>query len=145
MPKLKLGAAVYALIALASLAAAWTALRGHGSYAGADRPFLISMAIVFLLTGVLFGIGAVTRRGLLADDGPWICRTGWILVAGLMVASCALSFLFDTGDSSPMPPFVVAFVPAWIKRLQEKYYEGVAEAERELSAAGPGEGTRSGS
>lgn len=139
MPKLKLGAAVYALLAIGWLVSAGAVFRGYGSYAVADRWYQLAISAVYLLTGVLFGIGAVTRRGLLSDDGPRICRQGWILGVALAGAGLVVSFMGEADWGAPYPTIPALFMPPWIKRLQEKYYEGIEEAERELNPAEPGE------
>ncbi|MDX2972901.1 hypothetical protein [Kribbella solani] len=149
MPKLKLGAAVYALVAVGWLVSAVMTLRGYGDYASADRWFLIGTATAVGLTGVLYMIGAVTRRGLNATEGPRICQIGWAFVIGLVAVEFVLSFLYDqtggfvSGDGmpSPMPSMVAIFIPRGIRRMQEKYYEGIAEAEQELSARESGGGS----
>ncbi|MER7244186.1 hypothetical protein [Kribbella sp. NPDC000426] len=136
MPKMKLGAAVYALVAVGWLASAVVlVVRPFGAYADAERWFQIATAIVFALNGVLFAVGAVTRRGLAGRTGPWICRNGWVLVAGLVVVMFVLSLLTDAEGISPFPTATGLFIPHWVNRLKEKYDEGVAEAVRE----GPGE------
>ncbi|GAA1591888.1 hypothetical protein GCM10009804_55140 [Kribbella hippodromi] len=148
MPKLKLGAAVYALAAVGWFVSAVLILRGYGDYAGADRWFLIATAMPVALTGVLYTIGAVTRRGLIASEGPRICQIGWAFVIGLVAVELVLSFIYDqtggpiAGDSSPMiaPSIAAVFIPHWIGRLQEKYYEGIAEGEQELSSRESGGG-----
>src|SRR2546423_1599699 len=143
MPKMKLGAAAYALAAALSFLAAVGVYRGYGSYADAERWYLNAISVVFLLTGVMFGVGAVTRRGLLSDDGPRICRQGWIVVVALAGMGFVVAFIGDPDWGSPFPTLPSVFVPPWIKRLQEKYYEGVEEAERALSPEEPGEVPRS--
>jgi hypothetical protein len=140
MPKLKLGAAFYALVAGGWLVSAVLTLRGYGSYANAEQWYRVAIATVFALTGVMFGIGAVTRRGLVSRDGPRICRDGWIVVAALVAVAFVVSLLGEPDWGTPFPNAVAAFIPHWVRRLQEKYYEGVREAERELSPAEPGEG-----
>ncbi|GAA2801475.1 hypothetical protein [Kribbella solani] len=149
MPKLKLGAAVYALVAVGWLVSAALILRGYGDYAGADRWFLIATATAVALTGVLYVIGAVTRRGLIATEGLWICRRGWAFVLGLVAVEIVLAFIYDqtggpfAGGSSPLiaPSAVAIFIPRGIQKLQEKYYEGIAEGEQELSARESGGGS----
>lgn len=136
MPKMKLGAAVYALLALGSLVSAVLTLRHFGPYAGKHGWPLITSAAVMALTGLAFGAGAATRRGLAADEGPWICRQGWLVVLGLTVVGFVTS-VASGWDVSPLPNGPAVFVPHWIKRLQENYYEGRAEAERELSPEEP--------
>jgi hypothetical protein len=126
---MKLGAAFYALVAAGWLVSAGVLIvRPFGAYADAERWFQLATAVVFALNGLLFATGAVTRRGLVADGGPWICRNGGILVAGLVVVMFVLSLLTDADGVSPFPTATAVFIPHWVKRLQEKYYEGVAEA-----------------
>jgi hypothetical protein len=136
---MKLGAVVYALVAVGWLVSALLTFRGYGAYADAAQWYLIAMGSVFLLTGVLFGIGAITRRGLVSDDGPRICRSGWIGVIALVCAAFVVYLLGEDDWGMPFPNMVAVFIPPGIKRMQEKYYEGVAEAERELNSAAPDE------
>jgi hypothetical protein len=140
MPKLKLGAAFYALVTLSWFVSAVVTLRGYGSYAEAAQWYRVAIATVFALTGVMFAIGAVTRRGLDSPDGPRICRDGWIVVAVLVAAAFVVSLRGESDWGTPFPNAVAAFIPRWVRRLQEKYYEGVREAELELSPAELGEG-----
>lgn len=135
MPKLKLGAAFYAVVAVGWIVSAVLTFRGFGAYAGADQWYLIAMGTVFLLTGVMFGIGAITRRGLMSDDGPRICRSGWIAVSALVCAAFVVYLLGDDEWGTPFPNMVAALIPPFVKRLQEKYYKGRDEAEQELRAA----------
>ncbi|NUR97019.1 MAG: hypothetical protein HOV67_17400 [Kribbellaceae bacterium] len=140
MPKMKLGAAAYALLAVGWLVSAVLTLRGYGSYAAADQWYRNAVAAVFLLTGVLFGVGAVTRRGLVSDVGPRICRQGWIVLIGLVAVAFVVSLLGESEWGMPFPTITALFIPPWIKRMQQKYYEGVEEAERELNPEGPAGG-----
>ncbi|WP_427885116.1 hypothetical protein ACQHIV_23320 [Kribbella sp. GL6] len=128
MPKLKLGAVVYALVAVGWVVSAGAVFRGYGTYAAADRWYQVAISAVLLLTGVLFGVGAVTRRGLVSDDGPRICRQGWIVVLALVGAGIVVAFLGESEWGAPYPTASAIFIPGWIKRLQVKYYEGRAEA-----------------
>ena len=136
---MKLGAAFYALVAVSWVVSAVVTLRGYGSYAAAEQWYRIAIATVFALTGVMFGIGAVTRRGLASHEGPRICRDGWMVVVGLVGAAFVVSLLGDQEWGTPFPNAAAAFIPWWVQRLQEKYHEGVQEAERELSPVEPGE------
>jgi peptidoglycan/LPS O-acetylase OafA/YrhL len=136
MPKMKLGAAFYAVIAVGWVVSAIATYRGYAAYRDADEWFLIAMGTVFLLTGVLFGIGAVTRRGLMSDDGPRICRSGWQVVIVLVCAGFVVYLLGDDWGT-PFPNGVAAFIPGFVQRLQDKYYEGRQEAERELNPEEP--------
>lgn len=133
---MKLGAAFYAVLAVGAVVSGVLVFRGYGAYADADRWYLIARGTVFLLIGVLFGIGAVTRRGLMSDDGPRICRSGWIVVIALVCAEFVVYALGDDGWGN-FPSIVSAFIPPFVKRLQGKYYEGRDEAERELSPEAP--------
>ena len=134
---MKLGAAFYAVIAVLGVVSAVLVFRGYGAYAGADQWYLVARGTVFLLIGVMLGIGAATRRGLMSDDGPRICRSGWIVVIALVGAEFVLYALGDDGWGN-FPSIATVFIPPFVKRLQEKYYEGREEAERELSPEEPG-------
>jgi hypothetical protein len=133
VPKLKLGAAVYAVIAILLAVSVVGVLRGWGSYADVHGWPIGATAMLDALAALLFAIGAVTRRGLLADDGPWICRSGWLVLVGLTVAGAIVAFLSDTAPLWPMGPAV--FVPHFVRKMQESYHAGVAEAEVEIRAA----------
>jgi hypothetical protein len=138
VPKLKLGAVVYALLAIGLVASAVLVLRHVGPYAGVQGWPLAATARVDALSGLLFAVGAVTRRGLIADDGPWICQNGWLLLAALTAVGSIVAFL--SPQDIPMWPIGPAvFVPHFVRRMQESYYDGIAEAEREIRAAGPDE------
>ena len=137
MPKLKLGAVFYAVLAVGAVAAAALILRGDGRYAGADQWYLLVRATLFLLIGVMFGIGAVTRRGLMSDDGPRICRSGWIVVIALVGTEFVVYVV--GGEWGTFPSIVTALIPPWFQRLHVNYYEGRDEAERELSPEAPDE------
>jgi hypothetical protein len=84
----------------------------------------------------LLAIGAVTRRGLFvdSDDGPWICRNGWLLLAGLTAAGMIMALLSDQ-DISPFPIGPVVLLPHFVRKLQENYYAGIEEADVEIRAA----------
>jgi hypothetical protein len=134
MPKLKTGAVVYGLAAVALLASAVAILQQRGAYAEVSGWPLTASAVGFGLTGFLFAVGAVTRRGLAADDGPWICQNGWLLVIALTAALFAVAVLSDQEAVPILPTGPAVFLPRWIRRMQESYYEGVADAEREIAA-----------
>ncbi|WP_350278591.1 hypothetical protein [Kribbella sp. HUAS MG21] len=137
MPKMKLGAAFYGLFAVGAVVSAVFIFRGDGEYAGADQWYLIARGMLLLLIGVMFGIGAVTRRGLMSDDGPRICRSGWIVMIALVGAEFVVFALGD--DEGTFPSVVPALIAPGFQRMQEKYYEGRDEAERELNPTGPDE------
>ncbi len=131
MPELKLGAAVYAVVAVLLAVSAVMVLRRVGPYGEARGWPIAATAVVDALSALLLAVGAVTRRGLVGDDGPWICRNGWLLLAGLTVAGAVVASLSD-----PAIPFwptgPAVFLPHFIRRLQESYYDGRSEGEREL-------------
>jgi hypothetical protein len=137
VPKLKLGAVVYALVAIGLGVSAVMVLRHHGPYAGVHGWPLAATAIVDALSGLLFAVGAVTRRGLIADDGPWICRNGWLVLAAATVVGF-ITPLLSIQDLSPFPIGPAVFWPHWIRKMHESYYDGVAEAEREIAAVRAG-------
>ncbi|TCC39812.1 hypothetical protein [Kribbella sindirgiensis] len=134
---MKLGAAFYGLIAVGAVVAAVLILRGDSRYTGADRWYLIVRAVLFLLIGVMFAVGAVTRRGLMSDEGPRICRRGWVVLLALVGAEFVVYAV--GGEWGTFPSIATVLFPPWIKRAQEKYYEGRDEAERELSPEAPDE------
>jgi hypothetical protein len=138
VPKLKLGAAFYGLIAIGLAFSVVAVLQHWDSYADVHGWPLAATAVLYALAALLFAIGAVTRRGLLADDGPWICRNGWLVLVGLTAVGAIVAFLSDQG-LSPWPTGPAVFVPHFVRRMQEKYYDGVAEAEREIAAVRTGE------
>lgn len=88
-------------------------------------PYGATVVVLALTAGLLF-VGAATRWGLISDDGPWICQHGWLVLIGLTVVALGLSFLEDGGQAWPVGPAV--FVPHFVRRLQESYYEGRASA-----------------
>lgn len=133
---MKLGAAAYALFAILQIGAAILILLGFGPYAGGERWFLLVTAAVFGFSGVIYAVGAATRRGLAAEDGPWVCRRGWLVVIGLVAVGSVAAIMSDS-EGSPFPNLLAVFIPHWVKRLQEKYYEGRQEAERELNQEEP--------
>ncbi len=133
---MKLGAAFYGLIAVVGVVSAVVTFRGYGRYAGADQWYLIARGMLYLLIGLMFAVGAVTRRGLMSGDGPRICRSGWIVVIALLCAEFVVYALGDDGWGT-FPSIATAFIPPWIQRLHVKYYEGREEAERELNPEEP--------
>jgi hypothetical protein len=145
MPKLKLGAVAYGAVAVLMVIELVMILQRRTTFAEVPQPSLVVAAVVVAATGVLFAIGAITRWGLIADDGPWICEHGWVLLAGVTLLGLVGAFWNGLDDIAPLWPAGPAiFVPHWIRRSQEKYYEGIAEGERELlSRAAPGEAPRS--
>jgi hypothetical protein len=152
MPKMKLGAAIYGLAAIGTTVTVVFMLVRHGAWADVHGWVFGGLVAVVAASAVLLAIGAVTRRGLIADDGPWICRHGWAVLIGLTVVCFGLTLLTDA-DIPFIQTSPAIFIPHWIRRLQEKYWEGRVEAEvqavRERNAesvrAEPGEVPRSGS
>ncbi len=126
MPKLKLGAAVYALVGVAGVVQVVRAARHDGPWQESHGWTYGATVVVLALTAGLLLVGAVTRWGLISDEGPWICRHGWLVLIGLTVAAFGLLFLGDGGQAWPVGPAV--FVPHFVRRLQENYYEGRASA-----------------
>lgn len=133
MPKLKLGAAVYALVATGLAVSAVAVLLHWGTYAEVRGWPIPATAVVDALSALLLAVGAVTRRGLVADDGPWICRNGWLVLGGLSVAGIVVAALSDQ-EMPIWPTGPAVFLPHFVRRMQEKYYDGVAEAELEIRA-----------
>jgi hypothetical protein len=143
VPKLRLGAAVYAVVAILLAVSAVMVLLHVGPYGEARGWPIAATAMVDALSGLLLAIGAVTRRGLVADDGPWICRNGWLLLGGLTVAGAGVAAL--SNQAIPFwPTGPAVFLPHFVRRLQESYYDGRSEAELELRAV-RGEGLPPGS
>jgi hypothetical protein len=133
VPKLKLGALVYALVAIGLAVSAVAVLRHWGTYAEVQGWPIAATAVIDALSGLLLAVGAATRRGLVSDDGPWVCRNGWLLLGALTVAGAVVASLSDQ-DVPFWPMGPVVFLPHFIRRLQESYYDGVAEAEVEIRA-----------
>ncbi|TDD58282.1 hypothetical protein E1263_19910 [Kribbella antibiotica] len=135
MPKLKLGAVLYALVAIAGVVQLVRAVRhddpwqeAHGWQYGA------TVAVLALTTGLLL-VGAVTRWGLISDNGPWICQNGWIVLIALTVLAFGLALLMDGGQAWPVGPAV--FLPHFVRKLQENYYAGQQEASAAARPAAP--------
>ncbi len=126
MPKLKLGAAVYAFIGVAGVVQLVRAVRHDDPWQESHGWTYGGTLVVLALTAGLLLVGAVTRWGLISDEGPWVCRNGWILLIGLTVVALVLSFLEDGGQAWPVGPAV--FVPHFVRKLQENYYAGQQEA-----------------
>lgn len=131
---MKVGAAVYALVTVVLAVEIVLIARNYGSFADVQGAGEVTTEVVAAASALLFAIGAITRRGLIADDGPWICRNGWIVLIGVTVAGGVIGLLsgLDLGPAWPTGPAV--FLPHLIRRLHESYYDGVAEAERALTA-----------
>ena len=146
MPRLKLGAVVYGLVAIGLFVEIVPILRHYGPYAAVHGGPLAATVVVVAASGLLFAVGAVTRRGLIADDGPWICRNGWVVLIALTAVACIVTFVSDQ-DVPAWPTGPAVFLPHFIRRLQESYHDGVAEGEREIEAvrAAPDEGRPPGS
>ncbi|WP_433166258.1 hypothetical protein [Kribbella sp. CA-247076] len=142
MPKLKLGAVVYALAAVALALSAVAVHLRWSAYADVQGWPVGATVAVDALAAAVLAIGAATRRGLVADAGPWICRNGWLVLGGLTVAG-ALVAVLSNQDMTPFPIGPVVLLPHFVRRLQESYYQGVAEGEAEVRA-GRGGGFRRG-
>ncbi|MEU4608480.1 hypothetical protein AB0F43_36300 [Kribbella sp. NPDC023972] len=138
MPKLKLGAVVYALIAIAFAIEAVRMLRHDGRWGQVHGWQFTALLIVVVLTASLLAVGAVTRRGLAAGDGPWVCQNGWIVLIAIVACEFVV-LMFGSEEISRWPSPAIVFLPHFIRRLHESYYDGVAEAEREIAAVRGGE------
>ncbi|MFC9693675.1 hypothetical protein ACFTSF_34305 [Kribbella sp. NPDC056951] len=135
MPKLKLGAVFYALIAVVGVLEVVMITTQQSRWAGLHGWVLAATATADGLIAALFAIGAATRWGLIADDGPWICQHGWVVVIGLVAVKFVL-FIVQDSEAMPFPSAALVFVPHFIRRLQENYYQGRQEASSgERSAA----------
>ena len=133
MPKLKLGAVFYALTAAGLATEAVRMIRHDGQWAPVHGwAFGVLLAVAVLATVVL-GIGGATRWGLIADEGPWICQNGWLVLIGL-AAAAFVTLMLTNQDVMVWPAPTVVFLPHAVRRLQESYYDGVADAEREIEA-----------
>ena len=134
-----LGAAVYGLAAIATTVSVVLMLVRQGVWADVHGGVFGALVAVVALSAVLLAVGAVTRRGLIADDGPWICRHGWTVLVGLTALGFVLTLLTDA-DVHWLQTSPAVFIPHWIRRLQEKYREHRVEAEvravRDRNAAG---------
>ncbi|MFF0344944.1 hypothetical protein [Kribbella sp. NPDC004875] len=128
MPKMKLGAVVYGLAAIATTVGVVLMLLRHGPWADVHGWVFGGLVAVVAASAVVLAIGAVTRRGLIAGDGPWICRNGWTVLLGLTVVSFVLGLLTDA-DIPFIQTSPAIFIPHWIRRLQENYWDGRVEAE----------------
>lgn len=134
---MKLGAVIYGLVAAGTTVQVVLMLRRHDAWADVHGWVFGALVAVVALSGVLLAIGMVTRRGLIAADGPWICQNGWIVLIGLTAVAFGLTLLTDA-EVPWLPTAPAVFVPHWVRRSYESYHEGRAEAERELSSAEPG-------
>jgi hypothetical protein len=137
VPKLKLGAVVYGLVAISTGVEVVLMLRRDGLWRDVQGWELAALVAVVAASGLLLAVGAVTRRGLISDDGPWICRNGWIVMVALTAVAFVLVMLGKTAVPSwPTSPAV--FLPHFIRKLQTSYYEGRAEATRDVREVTPG-------
>lgn len=139
MPKLKLGAAFYAFFAVGGLVTMVQIVVRAGDWKDVHGWFVGAMLMLVGLTTVLLAIGAVTRWGLISDQGPWICRNGWIPLIGLTVAVFVVYLVSPQGDGLfPLGP--VVFLPHFVRRMQEQYSEGRQEASAAKRPAASGRG-----
>jgi len=125
---MKLGAVVYGLAAIASAAAVVQMLARRSGWADVHGWVFGGLVAVVAASAVLLAVGAATRRGLIASEGPWICRNGWAVLVGLTVVGFVLT-LRTNAELPWLPTIPAIFVPHWIRRLQESYWEGRVEAE----------------
>ena len=93
----------------------------------------VGLVAVAAASALLFGVAAVIRRPLIADDGPWISTMGW----AVLIALGAVCFVLSMLSSSPAEDGAIwvtvpaVFVPFWVRKLEESYREGIEEARRE--------------
>jgi hypothetical protein len=124
------GLIAYALVVIVLGVQAVLIVTRSGKFDDIPGWALASLLTIVVLSAVLVGAGAVTRRGLIADEGPWIFRHGLILLVGLTVANLLVSLLpLDADIAWVAGPAV--FLPHFVRRLEESYYAGVAERLRE--------------
>lgn len=132
----KAGTAAYALVVLVLGVQAVLIVRQSGQFADTSGWGRVSLLTIVVLSAALVAAGAVTRRGLIADEGQWIFRNGWLVLVGLTVANLLVSLLpLDADIAWVAGPAV--FVPHFVRKLEEAYYAGVAEAEQGLREAEP--------
>lgn len=110
----------------------------HGEWADVHGWVYVGLVAVVALSAVLLLVGMATRRGLIAAEGPWISRNGWLVLVGLTAVGFGLTLLTDA-EVPWLPTASAVFVPHWVRRSYENYHEGQAEAERALSPGEPGE------
>ncbi|MGW7684308.1 hypothetical protein ACWGID_26430 [Kribbella sp. NPDC054772] len=125
---MKLGAVAYGLAAIGMTGGVVQMLARHGAWGDVHGWVFGGLVAVVAASAVLLAVGAVTRRGLIANDGPWICRKGWTVIVGLTAAGFVLTLLSDA-YLPWLPTGSVVFFPSWIRRMQESYWEGRVEAE----------------
>jgi hypothetical protein len=133
------GVAAYGLIALSLVVEAVLMVRHSGPFAELQGWGLAALLVIVVLACLLVTAGAVTRRGLLAADGPWIYQNGWGVLIGLTAVNLVLVMLWPEGqpDQAGLTPWATGyaiFLPHFVRRMEEAYYDGVAEAEREIAA-----------
>lgn len=126
----KAGTAAYALVAIVMGVQAALMIRRDNGWDSVHGWVFASLLAVVVLTGVLLAAGALTRRGLIADDGPWIFRNGWIVLVVLLAVNVLVSLLAPADQDGPLVWVTgpAVFLPPFVRRLEESYYDGVAEA-----------------
>jgi hypothetical protein len=129
----RLGTAAYALVAIVMGVQATLMVRRDNGWDRAHGWVFASLLAVVVLTGLLVAAGALTRRGLIADDGPWIFRNGWIVLVLLTAVNVVVSLLASSDQDAPLAWVTgpAVFLPHFVRRLEESYYDGVAEARAE--------------
>jgi hypothetical protein len=128
------GTVAYALMAGVLGVQAVMVVRRNGQFADLSGWGVACLLTIVVLSAALVAAGAVTRRGLIAWNGPWIFRNGWMVLVGLTVTNLLVSLLpLSAGVAWVAGPAV--FLPHFVQRLEDSYYDGVAEAEQQLTEA----------
>lgn len=137
----KAGAAAYALVTIGMGVQAVMMSQHAGKWSEVHGWVFVSLLALVVLTGALLAAGALTRRGLIADGGPWLFRNGWLVLVGLTAVNFVVSLAGsgDEGASWAWATGPAVFLPHFVRRLEEAWYAGEAEAELELRAGRDGE------
>ncbi|MGW6282511.1 hypothetical protein [Kribbella sp. NPDC055071] len=131
------GTAAYALVVGVLGVQGVMIVRRNGQFADVSGWGVGCLLAIVVLSAALIAAGAVTRRGLVARGGPWIFRNGWRVLVGLTAANLLVSLL-PSGAGVAWVAGPAVFLPHFVRKLEDAYYDGVAEAEQQLMAAKPG-------
>ncbi|MDX6246849.1 MAG: hypothetical protein QOF10_209 [Kribbellaceae bacterium] len=129
------GALAYGVVA-ASVGVESVRMIRHDAYWTDGRVWAaFCLVATVILTALLTAVAAISRLPLIADDGPWLSRNGWMVVIGLTVCSfLALRGVADQ-ESAVYLTGPAVFLPFWVRRLEESYREGVEEARQAARVA----------